>query len=324
MDEVTRLRHIVETQKLINSVSLDRDELMRVITERAQSITGADGGVVELVEGDEMVYSAVSGISSGSLGLRLKMAKSLSGRCVRLGMPLRCDDTEHDVRVDREACRRQSIRSLIVVPLLKGDSPVGVLKVSSKRPDAFDDTAMMTLQEMAEFITDSLAHASSHVRETHNALHDRLTGLPNRHLLVECLEQACMRAERDHTPLAVFMIDLDGFKRVNDDHGHAAGDDVLRRVARGLNSVVRGGDILARIGGDEFVLVCESASEHDAYRILDRLAAAVRVVAETTPEYSHIAASVGLAWKDAESRTPDELLAAADASMYRVKNAGLR
>ena len=123
--EVSRLRHIIETQRLINSTALDSDELMRVICERAQMITGATGSVVELAEGDEMVYRAVAGSASGHLGVRLRIASSLSGRCVRLGMPLNCVDTETDVRIDRDACRRISVRSMIVVPLSSATYPSG-------------------------------------------------------------------------------------------------------------------------------------------------------------------------------------------------------
>lgn len=321
MDEVTRLRKIVETQKLLNSVSLDQDQVMRVVTEQAQAITSADGAVVEMARGEEMVYEAVSGLSTVWVGLRLRVTSSLSGRCVRLGVPVRCVDTEYDARVDRAACRELGIRSMVVVPLVSGETPVGALKVVSTEPDHFTEADVDLLQEMADFIAESLQHAANHGEKVFNALHDSLTGLANRQLLIECLEQACLRADRDGTPLAVFLIDLDGFKQVNDRFGHAVGDEVLRQVSRRLAASVRKGDTLARLGGDEFVLVCENASESDAYRIMSRISSAVARVAEASPQFAHIGASVGLAWRDGEHRNPDELLSAADASMYRVKEA---
>lgn len=321
IDEVTRLRHIVETQKLVNTVSLDLDQLMRVVVERAEAITSAHGAVVELVEGEDMVYRAVSGLSTASIGLRLRVATSLSGRCVRLGVPVRCVDTEYDTRVDRIACRDLGIRSMVVVPLISEEAAVGVLKVVSTEPDHFDESDVEVLQEMAGFIAESLQHAASHGQNVYNALHDSLTGLANRQLLAECLEQACLKSDRDGMPVAVFLIDLDGFKQVNDRYGHAAGDEALRLVARRLAGSVRKGDTLARLGGDEFVLVCEDASESDAYGIIARISAAVRRVAQSSPQFADLAASVGLAWRSGEHRSPDELLAAADASMYRVKKA---
>ena len=192
----------------------------------------------------------------------------------------------------------------------------------SDQPDHFDSNDIDVLMEMAAFITDSLTHASEYRRDNHNALHDALTGLPNRHLLMECLDQACWRAMRHGTPLAVFLMDLDGFKKVNDTYGHSAGDDVLKLVAHRVSSAIRSGDTLARLGGDEFVIVCEGATEEDAYSILNRVSSAVRTIAGSTPEYAPIGASVGLAWRGEDCLSPDELLAAADASMYRVKKAG--
>ena len=323
IDEVARLRCIVETQRLINSASLDQDALLRVITERAQEITLADGGIVELVEGDEMVYRAASGLAADSVGIRLSVATSVSGLCIRLGRPLTCDDTESDPRVDREACRRLSIRSMVVVPLLNGDQPIGVLKVSSYEPDHFGDDDVHILEDLAGFIADSIAKSYDYRRDIHNALHDSLTGLPNRLLLEEYLEQACLNADRRGTPLAVFLLDLDGFKAVNDRFGHAAGDDALRVVAIRLTDAVRSGDMLARFGGDEFVLVCENATEADVYGIVERISSAVRSVAATDPRFRRLGASVGMAWRDAEHRSPTALLSAADASMYRVKRADL-
>lgn len=324
LDEVTRLRHIVETQRLINSVPLDPDELLRVICDRSRAITGAPGAIVELVEGDEMVYRATAGSATGRLGLRLKVTSSLSGRCVRLGMPLTCEDTEVDARVDRNACRQVGVRSMIVVPLLDREVPVGVLKVVSDCPRYFDQTDLEVLEELAGFITDSLTHADRFRRNNHDASHDRLTGLANRHLLVESLERACANAARSGSPIAVFFLDLDGFKSVNDTYGHAAGDALLRTVARRLALTVRTGDIVARLGGDEFAIACEGATEDDAYRILNRVSAAVAEIAASRPEYGRLSASVGVAWRGDDGLTADELLAAADASMYRVKQAGRR
>ncbi len=322
VDEVARLRHIVETQRMISSVSLDRDELLHVVAERAQAVTSAAGGVVELAQGEEMVYQGVCGLAEGSLGTRLRITSSFSGRCVRLGVPMRCVDTEYDARVDRTACRKLGIRSMVVVPLMKADASIGVLKVVSQEPDHFSEADVEILQEMAGFIAEAISHAPRYGQKVYNALHDDLTGLPNRHLLVECLEQACLKADREGTPLAVFMLELDGFKQVNDRFGHSAGDQVLRQVGRRLAESVRSGDTLGRLSGDEFVLVCEQVSESDAHGLTARRTAALRRVAESDSRYSDLSASIGLAWRDAEHRSPDELLSAADASMYRVKQAG--
>src|SRR3954467_11948274 len=116
--EVDLLRTIIETQQEILANGHDVEDVMAIVVDRSRQVTEAHGAVVELVEGDEMVYRAVAGATAGTLGVRLARSSSLSGRCVEERAPLRCDDTEADERVDRDACRRIGIRSMIVVPLL--------------------------------------------------------------------------------------------------------------------------------------------------------------------------------------------------------------
>ena len=320
LTEVERLRLVVETQGLINAATLDVDEVMRVITERSQQMTGASGGVVELVEGDEMVCRAASGTATNFQGTRLDMATSISGLCVREAQPLCCVDTETDDRVDREACRRLGVRSMIAVPLIHNGAPHGVLTVMSGMVDQFGSEDLDLLQLMAGFIATALANASAHGLETHRALHDYLTGLPNRQLLTDRLEQALIRSARERTSVGVFFIDLDGFKTVNDIHGHGAGDQLLVSVARELTDLLRANDTVARLGGDEFVLVCEAEDEWVAEIIRGRIATAVARAAESDPAFAAVTASVGDAWSAPDQRSALELMAAADAAMYLAKH----
>lgn len=157
--DVADLQAVIETQVLINETGLSSTEVMQLVAERAQALTGATGAVVELAEGDEMVYRAVSGSASGTLGLRLRRRASLSGLCVSTGEVLRCEDTETDPRVDRDACRRVGVRSMVVAPLVHRGTAVGVLKALSNVPGHFDTRASQTLQLMGGFIAASLSHA---------------------------------------------------------------------------------------------------------------------------------------------------------------------
>lgn len=132
---------------------------MTLITAEAQRLSRAVGAAVELAEGDEMVYRAATGATESYLGLRLKIATSLSGLCVRTGEILKCDDSESDPRVDREACRKVGVRSMLVVPLHHGERVVGVLKVMSDVPGLFTDTDAQTLQLLAGLMGSAMARA---------------------------------------------------------------------------------------------------------------------------------------------------------------------
>lgn len=322
-DEVALLRQIIETQRLINAAMLDADEVMRVVAESAQTLTGGTGGVVELAEGDEMVYRAATGSAAGFVGTRLKLNASLSGLCVRTGNVLRCEDSETDPRVDREACRRIGVRSMVAVPLLQPEGPVGVLKVVSSEPESFDLHDIETLELLAGFIAASLTNASAYRDESRRAVHDSLTGLPNRTLLVDRLEQALRHAQRNKHHVAVVYLDLDGFKPVNDEYGHSAGDKLLRAVARGLSSALRASDTVARVGGDEFVVICDEADPESGNLITERLQAAVEMAGRSMPFKAAVTASIGVAWSDGHD-SPEALLSAADASMYEAKRSARR
>lgn len=126
-----QLRAIIRTQTEIAASDLDPEAIMQLIADRARELTRASAGVIELAEGEEMVYAVTSGEAAPYLGTRLQQATSLSGRCVHEGRVLRSDDTAEDPRVDAEACRRVRAASMICVPLTHRGEVVGVLKVYS-------------------------------------------------------------------------------------------------------------------------------------------------------------------------------------------------
>jgi diguanylate cyclase (GGDEF)-like protein len=194
----------------------------------------------------------------------------------------------------------------------------------------------------------------------HLAYHDALTGLPNRLLLADRLQQAVALAQRYQRSLAVCLLDLDGFKDVNDAHGHAAGDLLLRTVAQRLQACLRANDTVSRLGGDEFVLVLSlgdppesdiadagAAFEAVLQRVAQALAepvelapaqapapapgavagagagdAAVPAPQAPHPPQARVAASMGLALYPADAREPDALIRLADQAMYRAKQRG--
>ena len=158
----------------------------------------------------------------------------------------------------------------------------------------------------------------------HLAYHDPLTRLPNRTRLADVLTRALDRAQHTGNALALLSIDLDNFKQVNDTHGHSAGDLLLRDVATRLRTAARADDLLARQGGDEFLLLLTDLPPHQAARIAGRtaqqLGAALRQPFMLQQTKLTVTASIGVAVDTAGVNTADDLLRIADAAMYRVKN----
>jgi diguanylate cyclase (GGDEF)-like protein len=159
--------------------------------------------------------------------------------------------------------------------------------------------------------------------EHHLAYHDTLTGLPNRRLLDDRLRQALHVAQRRDARLAVMLVDLDGFKEINDRCGHRTGDAVLLEVARRLAACVRKADTLARQGGDEFVVVIpEVAQETDCQVVADKILRALASPARVEGEELRLGASIGVSLYPADAGDGEALLRNADAAMYRAKRAG--
>jgi diguanylate cyclase (GGDEF)-like protein/PAS domain S-box-containing protein len=155
------------------------------------------------------------------------------------------------------------------------------------------------------------------------AWHDALTGLPNRVLLMDRLEQALRQAVREGRRLALLFLDLDRFKLVNDSLGHAAGDDLLQQTSGRLLAVLRKGDTVARMGGDEFcVLLADAVQEGDALAVGQKIVAALHEPFQVLGQEVHIGTSVGVAFYPDHDSDPERLLKLADMAMYRAKNSG--
>ncbi|HEY4376025.1 MAG TPA: GGDEF domain-containing protein [Acidimicrobiales bacterium] len=154
------------------------------------------------------------------------------------------------------------------------------------------------------------------------ATHDGLTGLPNRALLYDRLAQGLARMRRNGRPLAVVFLDLDRFKPVNDQHGHAVGDAVLAEVGRRIQAAVRASDTAARVGGDEFVLVLEGVGSSEAAAAARRVVSSVNQPFAIAGHELHLTICAGIAIAYSAATTPDELMAQADGAMYRAKAKG--
>ena len=183
------------------------------------------------------------------------------------------------------------------------------------------------------FLVETLAKSNAQLRREvanlerelafarHLAYHDPLTGLPNRTLLLDRLQQAILQAERQRKAVGLLLLDLDCFKQINDRLGHNVGDLVLRLTAQRLASCIRAGDTVSRYGGDEFVILLpEICGNDDVVTVAQKITASMSISHQLGGETILVIASLGSTVFDGGRASCDELIGAADSAMYRVKS----
>jgi diguanylate cyclase (GGDEF)-like protein/PAS domain S-box-containing protein len=272
-----------------------------------------EGASVARVDRDKIRYLFTAGQTGRETGDAEPLHASLHRLVFEAGVPLIVN--KNDPR---------GVLALIGAPVpAHGDSAGMSLLFTSRRGAAFGDADRDFAGLIAGLVGTVIERWEQRKRAELLAFYDPLTGLPNRTLLADRLAQTIASAERHESQFAVHFYDLDGFKAVNDDHGHLRGDEVLRIVARRLKNAARAEDTVARLGGDEFVVLQPDVQSRAAVVALSaRFSAALGeplVVGGTTYRMS---ASVGVALYPADGRDGRTLLALADEALYRVKERG--
>jgi len=333
---------------------MDDSDLSRVLSEFARTLTTdfpiqgiLDHLVGRIVDVLPISASGVTLISAGSAPHYIAASDESALRYERLqtemgegpcllayntGEAVAAPDLAFDTRFPKFGLPavQAGLAAVFAFPLRHTQGRLGALDLyrdSAGDLSAFD---LSTAQTLADVTTAYLlnAQARDEARATserfrHGALHDSLTGLPNRALLHERLDHAAQRASRSHTTAGILFVDLDRFKRVNDGHGHSIGDELLLAVAKRLSRLVRPGDTLARFSGDEFVFLCEDLNSPDDVEVLaKRVDEAFRVPYEVRGLSIPITASVGMAYAGPGEGIDDRLLAKADTAMYQAKRKG--
>ena len=326
----------------------ERSELRVRVLREASTTFGAAGSTEELSKlladaarsAFDTSSTAVLLLSDDGAELRLRAGRHPSGevismaacgpeaRAIRCGVVVTIRDVEEaEATFPDLALQLQDNRfaAMTVIPLRYEDVVLGVLVCHFGRIRPFDEDELQLGRELAQLAGVALQHIRLEKQLHHRALHDQLTGLANRELLHRELTGALSDADRRGRPMALLFIDLDGFKQVNDQYGHLVGDLVLVATAQRLRDAVRHGDIVARIGGDEFLVVCANVDSDVAMLVADRIRRAVRQPIEGGFSSYCVSSSIGVAVHrpgDRAACTANALIAAADAAMYQSKAHG--
>src|SRR6266487_5243059 len=211
--------------------------------------------------------------------------------------------------------------SIISIPLKVGEIVVGVMNLARMTVGGFSISELRLLSLLSDQAAVAISNASLHQMISRQAYSDTLTGLPNRRALDERLDEEVLSARRNNYSFAVIMMDLDGFKAVNDTYGHATGDDVLRLVLNQMARGVRTTDFLARYGGDELTLILSQTELSSAQIVCEKIIEGMKKLKFRLPDGRRLKLSIsgGIALFPVHARTGPDLLRAADAALYQAK-----
>lgn len=216
---------------------------------------------------------------------------------------------------------RDWMGSIIGIPLKVGEMVVGVMNLSRLTVGGFKPAELRLLRLLADQAAVAISNASLHQMISRQAYSDTLTGLPNRRALDERLEEEVLSARRASYSFAVIMMDLDGFKSVNDTYGHGAGDDVLRTVFNQMARGVRTTDFLARYGGDELTLILSQTEMSSAQVVSEKIVEGMKKLKYRLPDGKRLKLGIsgGIAIFPLHARNGPDLLRAADGALYQAK-----
>jgi diguanylate cyclase (GGDEF)-like protein len=231
---------------------------------------------------------------------------------------------EQEPRINpHNRCIIDGYASLALVPIRTKERFAGLLQFNDRRKDCFSLSTIEQMEGIAANIGEALMRKEAEEQIKHLATHDLLTDLPSMRLATDRLSSALNMAHRYKKVVAVMFIDLDGFKTVNDTLGHDAGDYVLKQVAQRLLACVRETDTVARVGGDEFLIIAtEIMSADNAAQIAQKVIQTASQPIFINGERAVVGTSIGIALFPDHSEDMDRLIKLADEAMYKVKNAG--
>lgn len=302
-----------DLQEVLNAIVMGAKDLLGDETVGLRLIDPEDPGQLLLVASAGVKPEIVQALYRSPLG------RGAGGQAAAEGRMIVVEDYAGDAK-NLAAFAADGICAALAIPVHERGEVVGSIVVATHQPGrTYSQVEREILLAFAEHASLALTDAKTVADAIHQALHDGLTDLPNRQLLIDRLEHAQARAARAGSRVAVLFVDLDTFKNVNDTFGHAAGDILLREAARRLLGCIRVADTAARFGGDEFVVLLEDVQEARVSQVAERILEAMNEPFEVEGRELFIGASIGIA---IGGRVDDDLLRNADLALYRAKARG--
>lgn len=302
--------------------SLDVDETLSLLTAKVREFVPYDTCLIYLVDEDNIHATAahVEGRNSELLhGKQVMIGEGATGYVLKKRKPVENVDPSLDFAFSHpEIC--QHYLGMACVPLLAEDKLVGAISVFSGKLAVYEEEHLRLLETIARIAADAICKSLRNAENEVYALTDQITGLPNARSLQLQFEKEVGRAKRSGSSMQLLMLDLDGFKAVNDTFGHKAGDTMLKNVGRIIKGELRDYDFLARYGGDEFVAIVPATDPSDVIELCSRIETAVETYASSVNgSLLPVGVSVGSASYPSQGESFEELLIVADKAMYRTK-----
>jgi diguanylate cyclase (GGDEF)-like protein len=319
-EEQRRARHLA----FLNSISKmaisseDAEQMMADIVREIQKNFRYDHigiGILDYVTKD-IEIKAEAGTTSQTLGRRIAVGSGVLGKVARTGVSA----LVQNAGPGQLAGVLPESRAVLCLPISYGESLLGVLNVESRDENAFAPQDVLILNTLADLLATALHNSFVFQKLQQQSITDGLTGIKTRRFFWEALSSEWKRASRSGRPFSVVLVDLDKFKEVNDTLGHLEGDLVLARVGRLLEQKCRQSNVVARYGGDEFIILMPETGIEQAQVLAERLR--LWVATDATLEEHHITGSFGVASFPIHGFSMEDLIRVADAGMYVSKHAG--
>jgi len=307
------------------SSSLDLDDTLALFVKKIREFVPFDSCVVYLSDesGERAKAAYAAGKNSLALGEKLiKAGEGATGFVLKKRQPIHNVDPGMDFTFNQLEFVEE-YKAMASLPLVVEGKLIGAVSLYSCEIENYEEEHLRLLETVSQIASDAIYTALQHAETESKALTDPMTSLPNARSLQMQFEKEVARASRKETTFHLLMLDLDGFKAVNDTFGHKAGDRLLREISKVMRGQLRDYDFLARYAGDEFVVIVPETGNEDIHELCERMEKAVYdfILPVDGENFARVGVSLGAACYPQNGETLDQIIIAADKAMYSAKTA---